>query len=302
MLPPIQFSIVIPAYNYGHLLARAVESACVQSGSDFEVLVIDDGSTDDTPAIVGNLQARFSVLRSIRQENVGLAAVRNRGVAESAGTYLLFLDADDELEPLALDIFRRAIASHPEAGMLIAPTISVFDDGRVDAGRQPKVSADPEARFLDFLYKRLPISNGAVAMHRRLFTLIRYNPELRQTEDIPVFAHCLANFEAFAVDAPTTRIYKHRGSMRHDIEAALKLGMSLVDEVFDEGRLPAGLMRHRARYQSRRALSVFRLSYRAKNYVAAVEYFKVAFAADQRDVLRQPKVVLRYLRCLIANL
>ena len=164
------------------------------------------------------------------------------------------------------------------------------------------VAADAETRFLDFLYKRLPIANGAVAMHRKVFSGIRYNPALRQTEDIPVFAHCLANFEAAALKAPTTRIYKHVGSMRHDVDTALKLGMSLVDEVFDENRLPATLMHHRGRYQARRALSVFRLAYRARHYAAAATYYRLAFGANKREALRQPKYVLRYVRCLIASL
>lgn len=297
----VQFSIVIPAYNYGHLLARAVSSACTQPGDDYEVLVIDDGSTDNTPEVLAELQSRYPVLRVVRQKNSGLAAVRNRGVDESQGDYLLFLDADDELEPAALDVFRRAAKANADAGLLIAPTISVFEDGRVDAGRKPQVAADAETRFLDFLYKRLPLSNGAVAMQRKVFSLIRYNPELRQTEDIPVFAHCLANFKAAAADAPTTRIYKHSGSMRHDVETALKLGMSLVDQVFDESKLPAGLMRHRARYQARRALSVFRLAYRAGNYKAASGYFRLAYRANKREALRQPKYLLRYIRCLIAS-
>ncbi len=295
------FSIVIPAYNYGHLLARAVVSACAQAGEDYEVLVIDDGSSDDTPAVLAGLCEQFSVLRTIRQDNAGLAAVRNRGIDESSGTYLIFLDADDELKPDALESFRRAAASHPESGLLIAPTISVFEDGRIESGRQLAIADDAETRFLDFLYKRLPISNGAVAMHRRVFALIRYNPQLRQTEDIPVFAHCLANFEACAVDAPTTRIYKHKGSMRHDVDTALKLGMSLVDQVFDERLLSSHLMQHRSRYQARRALSVFRLCYRAENYSEAAKYFQVAFGADAREALRQPKYFLRFLRCLIAS-
>mgnify|MGYP001946273561 CR=1 FL=1 len=297
----MKFSIVIPAYNYGHLLARAVSSACAQLGDDYEVLVIDDGSTDNTREVLAGLADIYAALRVISQDNRGLAAVRNRGIDESQGDYLIFLDADDELEPGALDAFRRAAVAHPAAGLLIAPTISVFEDGRVESGRRPQIAADAEGRFLDFLYKRLPISNGAVAMRRDVFSLVRYNPALRQTEDIPVFAHCLANFEAAAAEAPTTRIYKHAGSMRHDVDTALKLGMSLVEEVFDANRLPPALMCHRSRYQARRALSVFRLAYRSRNYAAAAEYFGLAWRADKKETLRQPKYVLRYLRCVIAS-
>lgn len=297
----MRFSIVIPAYNYAHVLARAVESACTQPGDDYEVLVIDDGSTDDTADVLACLQKKFSRLRVITQANAGLAAVRNRGIDESVGNYLIFLDADDEFESNALAIFRRAIVAKPESGMLIAPTLSVFEDGRIEATRKVRVAADAETRFLDFLYKRLPISNGAVAMHRKVFSHIRYNPQLRQTEDIPVFAHCLANFDACAVELPTTKIHKHGASMRHDVATALKLGMSLVDQVFDESRLPGRFMQHKQRYQARRGVSLFRLLYRAKRYREARQFYRMAFMADWRESISKPEYVFKYLRSVFAR-
>ena len=73
------FSIVIPAYNYAHFLRRAVTSACTQEGADAEVLVIDDGSTDDTPAVMDKLSAEFGErLTYHRQPNQGPAAARAR--------------------------------------------------------------------------------------------------------------------------------------------------------------------------------------------------------------------------------
>ncbi len=296
----MRFSVVIPAYNYGHVVARAVDSACSQPGDDYEVLVIDDGSTDNTPEVLAGLTEKYANLRVIRQTNAGLAAVRNRGVAESQGDYLIFLDADDAFESEALTVFRAAVNEYPEAGLLIAPTISVFPDGREQRGKAPVVAAEGEQRFLDFLYKRLSIANGAVAMHRKVFEWARYNPALRQTEDIPVFAHCLARVDAVGLSQPTTRIFKHEGSMRHDVETALRLGMTLVDEVFDPARLPAAMMVHRDGYAARRALSVFRLCYRARRYRDAKAYFQRAFHLDWRATcLRKPKYVAKYLNCLL---
>ena len=295
----MRFSLVIPAYNYGHVVERAVESACSQPGDDYEVLVIDDGATDNTPEVLAGLTDKHANLQVIRQYNAGLAAVRNRGLAESRGDYLIFLDADDAFEPGALAAFRSAAESHPDAGLLIAPTISIFPDGREQVGKPPVIATQAEQRFLDFLYKRLSIANGAVAMHRKVFERVRYNPALRQTEDIPVFAQCLASADAIALSRPTTRIFKHDGSMRHDVETALSLGMTLVDEVFDPQRLPAGLMVHRDGYAARRALSVFRLCYRARRYSDARVYFRRALHLDWRACLRKPKYVVKYLNCLL---
>ncbi|MBB3047315.1 glycosyltransferase involved in cell wall biosynthesis [Litorivivens lipolytica] len=295
----IRFSIVIPAYNYGAVVERAVRSACEQAGDDFEVIVIDDGSTDDTPQVLDRITQDFLTLKVIHQDNAGLAAVRNRGVKEARGDYLIFLDADDAFEANALAVFRAGAESHPDAGLLIAPTVSVFDDGRMVSGGSVHVAEVPQQRFLDYLYKRLSISNGAVAMHRRVFGLVSYNPALRQTEDIPVFAQCLANFEAVGLSEPTTRIYKHAGSMRHNADTALAVGLSLVDEVFNPERLPSEFQQYRAHYRARRALSVFRICKRAERYPEACDYFKLAWQADWKACLRKPEYLLKYLSCKI---
>ena len=115
------FSIVIPAYNYAHFLRRAVTSACTQDGADVEVLVVDDGSTDDTPAVMDKLSAEFGErLTYHRQPNQGPAAARAKGLALARHDWLVFLDADDELLPGALRVFADLIAAHPRSRVAIA--------------------------------------------------------------------------------------------------------------------------------------------------------------------------------------
>jgi len=101
-------SIVITCYNQGPFIAEAIESALSQTSPASEILVVDDGSTDDTDQIVG----RFSGVRYIRQPNQGLVAVtRNRGIQETAGAYIVFVDGDDRLLPehvqTSLNAFQR---------------------------------------------------------------------------------------------------------------------------------------------------------------------------------------------------
>lgn len=92
-----QVSVIIPLYNKGRYIARALDSVFAQTFEDFEVLVVDDGSTDNGPEIVaGYADPR---LRMIRQTNAGPGAARNRGIKEAKGHYVAFLDADDEWLP-----------------------------------------------------------------------------------------------------------------------------------------------------------------------------------------------------------
>jgi glycosyltransferase involved in cell wall biosynthesis len=97
----LKVSIIIPLYNKAPYVRRALDSIAAQSLSDFEVIVIDDGSTDDGAAIVtGYPDARY---RLIRQANAGPGAARNTGIAQSRGEFIAFLDADDEWLPTYLD-------------------------------------------------------------------------------------------------------------------------------------------------------------------------------------------------------
>src|SRR4029450_1113854 len=97
-VPPPKVSVVIPCYRQAHFLTEAIASALRQSYSNLEIIVVDDGSPDNTEEVV----RRFPGVRYIRQRNQGLAAARNAGVRASTGDFVIFLDADDRLVPGAV--------------------------------------------------------------------------------------------------------------------------------------------------------------------------------------------------------
>src|SRR5438552_1251330 len=101
-------SVIIPSYNHAHFLPESIESVLQQTIQDFEIVVIDDGSTDDTAAIV----AKYPQVRYLRQENRGLAAALNTGIRETSGRFLIFLDADDKLLPCALEASLNCFQKH----------------------------------------------------------------------------------------------------------------------------------------------------------------------------------------------
>ncbi|MHB0937796.1 MAG: glycosyltransferase [Armatimonadota bacterium] len=110
------FSVIIPLYNKGPYIRRAVDSVLAQTDQAFEIVVIDDGSTDEGPAFVaGYADPR---IRLITQNNAGVSAARNRGIAEARADWLAFLDADDEYLPHFLQEVRAVIERYPEAGMV----------------------------------------------------------------------------------------------------------------------------------------------------------------------------------------
>src|SRR4051794_16299795 len=94
--PPL-ISAVIPTYNYGRFVAGAIDGALAQTYPHVEVIVVDDGSTDDTASIVARYADRG--VRYVRQPNAGAAAARNRGLVEACGELIAFCDADDVWTP-----------------------------------------------------------------------------------------------------------------------------------------------------------------------------------------------------------
>lgn len=104
------FSVAVPAYNAQTFLDACIDSVLAQTCDDYELLVIDDGSTDDTPQILRRYADAYPVVRIVRQENMGLLAARRTALANLTGRYVVFLDSDDALRSDALEVLAREIA------------------------------------------------------------------------------------------------------------------------------------------------------------------------------------------------
>jgi glycosyltransferase involved in cell wall biosynthesis len=288
-LTDVLISVVIPAYNYAKTLPRAVNSVLAQLGdAQAELLVIDDGSTDATPQVLEQLLTEHAGrFRALRKPNGGLSSVRNRGIEEARGQYLIFLDADDEMAPGALAALTRHISSNPDSRLIIGGHWSVFDDGRRVQHAVKPLPATPRQRVRGYLLdKTVSLSNGACAMHREVFAPGNYPEHLRNVEDIPVFAQVLARFPCTVLDQPLALIYKHDDSMRHDLKQSLAAGVGMVDEVFSSARMPRELQDLRQAFLAQRCLSLFRDCYSAGDYVNAKAFYARAVRADLRSLTR----------------
>jgi GT2 family glycosyltransferase len=120
--PPL-VSVIIPAYNYAQFIADTLASVQAQSYQRWECIVVDDGSTDDTDAVVKGFSESDRRIKYVRQDNRGLAGARNSGITCSAGEYLQFLDADDLLEEKKLERQVEFLEHHPQVDI-------VFSDAR----------------------------------------------------------------------------------------------------------------------------------------------------------------------------
>ena len=115
----MKFSIIIPLYNKAPYIRKALETVCAQTYRDYEIIVVNDGSTDDSAVVAESyLQHAEGICYTIiPQDNAGVAAARNRGVKHASGQYMAFLDADDWWEPDYLARMAELIADYPQAGV-----------------------------------------------------------------------------------------------------------------------------------------------------------------------------------------
>lgn len=284
----VLLSVVIPAYNYGKTLSRAAESVLSQLVERVELIIINDGSTDDTAAVINALQqAHSDRFRAIHQVNAGLAAVRNRGIDEARGTYLMFLDADDEMVDGALALVIRHIDENPGSRLIIGGHISVYANGRRNKHAPDPLPATPMMRVRGYLLdKTLGVSNGACAMHREVFGPGRYPERFRNAEDIPVFAQAFAAYPCTLLHSPLALIYKHDDSLRHNLSYGMQIGEQLIWEVFDSGRLPDEMQVLKKPFTAQRYLSLFRTFATAGETQKAREFYRLALRADWSAIFR----------------
>jgi GT2 family glycosyltransferase len=128
--PPL-VSVIVPTFNRATLLCRAVDSALGQTHSNMEVVLVDDGSTDDTPAVVQSRYGSEPRVKYLRVQNGGVSRARNIGIAASTGDFVGFLDSDDFWLPWKTELQLRCLERAPEAGMIWSDMDAVNEAGEV---------------------------------------------------------------------------------------------------------------------------------------------------------------------------
>ncbi len=232
---PPGFSVVIPTHNRARLLERALRSVASQTFTDFEAIVVDDGSTDATQQILASV--RSFPFRFITHERAkGVAAARNRGVSETAGEFVVFLDDDDELHPNALgEIHERTSASRLDflwGGRMIRELDS---RGRLIATRQDDWSTVPDTvRGSGVLPYVLRTATSAAFTIRRtvLGAIGGFDEQLPMSEDRDLLIRLArGNFVGAAVPQTIIDVNESCNSLsRNTVHSPLESDLKVIDK------------------------------------------------------------------------
>ncbi len=206
-------SVVVPSYNYANYLGTAIRSVLLQNHSALEVLVVDDGSTDGTAALVSTFDDVR--VRYLYQKNAGLSAARNKGIQESRFSFIAFLDADDSWEPefltTVLQEFERLGPSYGAVGTAVK---------RIDCQGNPL--PPPRRIFLktgeltttSFCLRNRPLSSSTVLRRQVFDDCEGFDPTLRSSEDRDMWIRLTARGHRFYfLDQPLGSIRRHAQNM-----------------------------------------------------------------------------------------
>ncbi len=190
-------SVIIPTYNRFPMLCEAIESVLAQSHADYELIVVDDGSTDQTVSIQDLYKGK---LRYIYQENSGASAARNRGAVEARGEWIAFLDSDDLWQPEKLVRQRTAMEGAPEIKVSYTDEIWYRRGVRVNPGKKHAKYSGP------IFEKCLPlciISPSSVMIQKQLFlSLEGFNEDFPVCEDYDLWLRITKDYPVLLIPDP----------------------------------------------------------------------------------------------------
>lgn len=200
-------SVVIPTYNRDSFIAGTIESVLNQSYRDYEIIVVDDGSIDETRKSVKSFGSH---VRYIYQKNRGASSARNTGILHAKGEFIAFLDSDDLFLPNKLEIQMNYLNSHPDCKFLYSWYYKAYPNGEIKMLRKNIAPRNQEHLKFCLIKRRLGIRTSTVIVHRACFNKDRlFNEKYWRSEDWDMWLRLAAEFPTACIEVPLTKYIIH---------------------------------------------------------------------------------------------
>jgi glycosyltransferase involved in cell wall biosynthesis len=227
-------SVIIPAHNAEEFIVETIQSLQQQTFSDFEIIVVDDGSTDRTVSLV--MQIEEPRLRVLSVEHQGVSATRNRGVAASQGKFIAFLDADDLWTPDTLKLYVEALTANPAADLSYGWTYLWNYDlkNASDATQLIAPSATGATAYRAMLERNIVGNGSNICVRRSAFDAVGgFDQTLTHGEDWEFCFRVALQGEVALVPQPVVYYRQHSTSACSDFEPAKTSSFKALDKIYD---------------------------------------------------------------------
>jgi len=270
-----QISVIIPTYNNARFIIEAVDSVLAQTYADFEIIVVDDGSSDNTQAVLAGYDGRLTY---IYQENKGVAAARNRGSWAAQGNYLLFLDADDRIPANKLELQVPLLKANSHLGLVYSGWQHIDETGARVLG---EVRPNKQGHVLKDLLRRsfyFPIATALV--RRECFERVGgFDEALRTAEDTDLWIRIAAAGYAFGyVDQPLFQYRLLSGSLSRNVADHARDEFARLAKFFANPRLPGDIQALKEEAYSTLQYEIATKYYEAGEVELAQEHLRKAIA------------------------
>jgi glycosyltransferase involved in cell wall biosynthesis len=224
-------SVVIPNYNYAKYVGEAIQSVLDQTWSNREVVVVDDGSTDNSVEVI---QGFGDQVRLVQQENQHLSAARNTGIRTARGEWIAFLDSDDLWHPRKLELQVTALRNHPDWAYVGGDVLEEEEYPDFDG----KSIRTEESTLQDFL-AYTPMSGSVALVKRECFDKVgMFDPDLRSSEDLDMWLRLATNYRGGRVIAPLWHYRQHPTQMNRDVSTMLTTRKQVMSRFFQTHHIP----------------------------------------------------------------
>ena len=239
-----QVSVVVPTHNRASLIGQTLDSISRQTFRDYEVIVLDDGSTDETAQLV---RRRGEPYRYVYQEQQGAAAARNHALAEASAPLVAFLDSDDIWEPTFLADVTAAVLAQPDVALGYSDFRTTNAQGRVLSGHRKRQHG---GRVVARLFASIFIHTSCVVARRDVVLEAGgFDDHMEANEDYDLWLRLSLNYPFVSVPEPLCLRRSHNGSLsRNGNVHNLRLKARLLEDFYERhgnGTIPADLARRR---------------------------------------------------------
>ena len=288
-------SVVIPTYNRAQFLSEAVQSVMSQSFKDFETIVVDDGSTDNTREILASLPVRY-----IRQENRGVSAAINRGIEASSGDYVVFLASDDVLLETTLQKEVEILDSYPEVGFCYGQAQYIDENGSIFRVRKSSfldgsTIVDGKEQIRELLFLCRITQSSSMVRRSRIAEVGGMHEELTFAEDRHFFIRLAKTCSAAYIAEPLVKYRVHSGQLHRkvDYRAAEKVFLLVLKEVYEDPNFAPYFQdcKNRAYCYSYRRIASYAYG---NNMRLARDYLRKALAIYPQILLERPGLAIAY--------